>query len=66
MFKIIKEKEPEFFKDYKRKFKPFSWKDYSCEIKQELKNYMFEKEQGYFCPYCELVINLENRYKTKG
>ena len=38
MFKIIKEKEPEFFKDYKRKFKPFSWKDYSYEIKQELKN----------------------------
>lgn len=60
MFKIIKEKEPEFFKDYKQRIKPLSWKDYSYEIKQELKNYMFEKEQGYFCPYCELVINLEN------
>lgn len=60
MFKIIKEKEPEFFKDYKQRIKPLSWKNYSYEIKQELKNYMFEKEQGYFCPYCELVINLEN------
>lgn len=66
MFKVNKTNEPQFFKDYKRKNNPKNWKDFSFEIKRQLKEYMFENEyqykneEGSYCPYCELKINLEN------
>lgn len=60
MFKVTKKGEPQFFKDFKRKNKIVNWSDYTPEIKSRLKDYMFEEEQGYNCPYCELVITKEN------
>lgn len=60
MFKVTKKEEPQFFKDFKRKNKIVNWSDYTPEIKSRLKDYMFEEEQGYNCPYCELVITKEN------
>lgn len=60
MFKVNKREEPQFFKDFKRKNKPNSWNDYSFDIKRELKEYMFDNEQGYNCPYCETVLTLDN------
>lgn len=60
MFKIDKQEEPQFFKDYKKKNKITNWNDIDYEIKAELKKYMFENEQKYNCPYCELKIGLEN------
>lgn len=60
MFKVNKQEEPQFFKDFKRKNKPKNWDDYNSDIKKQLKNYMFEEEQGYNCPYCETIISLNN------
>ena len=58
MFKIDKKEEPEFFKKFKTKKKPKNWKDYTPQIKENLKNYMFKEEQGYYCVYCENNIDL--------
>lgn len=60
MFKIDKKEEPEFFKKFKTKKKPKNWKDYTPQIKENLKKYMFKEEQGYYCVYCENNIDLEN------
>lgn len=60
MFKVNKQKEPQFFKDFKRKNKLNNWEDYDYEVKRELKSYMFKEEQGYNCPYCETVLTLDN------
>lgn len=66
MFKVNKTEEPQFFKDYKKRNNPKSWKDFSYDIKRQLKEYMLENEyeykneEGSYCPYCELKINLEN------
>lgn len=64
MFKVSKTDEPLFFKEYKEKKVKYKinindWKNYDYEIKRNLKKYMFEYEQPYFCPYCELPITLE-------
>lgn len=63
MLKINKISEPEFFTKFKRKEKPKNWDNFNFEIKRELKNYILENEQKikkeYYCPYCELEINLE-------
>ena len=40
MFKIDKKEEPEFFEKFKTKKKPKNWKDYTPQIKENLKNYM--------------------------
>lgn len=70
MFKVNKQEEPQFFKDFKRKNKPNNWDDYDYKIKRELKSYMFEEEQGYNCPYCETILTLDNsqieHIKPKG
>lgn len=66
MFKVNKTEEPQFFRDYKKRNTPKSWKDFSYDIKRQLKEYMLENEyeykneEGSYCPYCELKINLEN------
>lgn len=59
MFKIDKKEEPEFFKKFKIRSKPHNWSECDFSIKKELKNYMLEYEQNYYCPYCELKINVE-------
>jgi len=56
MLKINKEKEPEFLLKYKRKISPKVWKDYDGEIKDTLKSFILEKEQGKYCAYCERTI----------
>ncbi len=60
MFKVNKQEEPQFFKDFKKKKKPNNWKAYDPDIKRELKSYMFKEEQGYNCPYCEIILTLDN------
>lgn len=56
MLKINKENEPEFLLQYKSKSSPKTWKDYDSEIKERLKNFILEKEQGKYCAYCEKTI----------
>ena len=45
MLKVNKNEEPEFFLKFKRRNKIGNWKDFDFKIKQELKEYMLEKEQ---------------------
>lgn len=60
MFKVDKKDEPNFFKEYKKRNNLNSWENFDYNIKRKLKEYMFENEQGYNCPYCESIINLDN------
>lgn len=60
MFKIDKKEAPEFFKKFKIQNNPCNWNDYNFKIKKTLKEYMLEYEQNYYCPYCELEINVED------
>ena len=64
MLKVNKSNsEPEFFTKFKRKGKPKNWDNFNFEIKRQLKIYMLENEQKieneYYCPYCELELDLE-------
>lgn len=60
MLKIIKTPEPDFYKDFKKKYKYTNWEQYNSslgmEIKRKLKKYMLKEEQDYYCPYCERKI----------
>lgn len=40
MFKVNKQEEPQFFKDFKRKNKPKNWDDYNSDIKKQLKKWL--------------------------
>lgn len=61
MLKINKKAEPEFFKKFKIRYKYKNWNDYNSdagkEIKEKLKENMLEKEQDWYCPYCERKIS---------
>lgn len=63
MIKVDKQREPDFFRDFKRKNKQKinNWDDMNdyFEIKKELRLYMLIEEQNLFCPYCEGMINTE-------
>lgn len=60
MLKIIKTSEPDFYKDFKKKYRYTNWEQYNSdlgiEIKRKLKKYMLKEEQNYYCPYCERKI----------
>lgn len=71
MLKIIKTPEPDFYKDFKKKYKYTNWEQYNSslgmEIKRKLKKYMLKEEQDYYCPYCErkIITKYEKRKLKK-
>lgn len=57
MLKIIKENEPEFLLQYKRKSSPKTWSDYDDkEIKNNIKEFILKNEQNQYCAYCQRTI----------
>lgn len=64
MLKINKKAEPDFFKDFKKRYKLKNWEEYNkkdldgkgIEVKRKLKIFMLEEEQKGYCPYCERKI----------
>ncbi|KPA14841.1 hypothetical protein MHK_004952 [Candidatus Magnetomorum sp. HK-1] len=61
MLNIEKTPEPEFLKHFIRFQKPEKWNDFTPEIKQEIKDFILEKEQkmneDFVCVYCERIID---------
>lgn len=65
MLKINKAAEPDFLKNYKKKYNPQNWDDYKNDnIKFELKKYIAYNEQkineNNLCVYCERKIDIDN------
>jgi len=57
VLRVNKNIEPDFLLEFKRKNTPKTWNDYNDEnIKSKIKNFILEKEQSKYCPYCEKAI----------
>lgn len=57
MLKVSKVEEPDFIVEFKRKNSPKVWGDYNSEIKNQIKEFILEKEQQGYCAYCERRIH---------
>ena len=69
MINIIKGSEPDFFKDFKRRYTPSNWNDYqkiqeenNINIKEQLKDHILLEEQELFCGYCERIVGTSNSH----
>jgi uncharacterized protein (TIGR02646 family) len=58
MLKVNKGQEPDFLLEYKRKYSPREWADYSKDdIRNKIKENILLFEQDEYCPYCEKRIH---------
>lgn len=62
MLKVNKIKEPKFLVDFKRKVSIKSWKQMNefPKEKRNLRDRLLIEEQNYYCPYCEIKLEIDS------
>jgi len=63
MLKVNKKETPKQFIHYRTKENPKNWNDLNenVEIKKLLRTIMLHEEQNHYCPYCEDIIENEEK-----